>query len=520
MNSSRWIGPILGILVSLFAACSAFATCLEALAGQSTAQAKPIDLAGLKTILSSNLTAHVPYVSQPLEQRANYFDDGPMKTVYFPSVEQQVKDGTVTDVAAYVATLSIPEEMRRFYDSTTGAFNYRPTRVNLLALENGDAPLDAVQVNWWKIGTVSTDELRDLRMAMEILTRLKLWIEAEPLEIPPLQYLIDRLPKEMRRRIQIIAQDGPSQVARGTLIWGQDAAKPLVEPNTSLIPLHDRGTDYSRAVKTLAGAGFIQLRDSMFDFEGGNIISGARNVFVGAHILSGVMFQFHISRDEALRALSAEYGRPVIEVGPIHPLGRRQMDFHIDLTMAVVRDRVTQEEVVLLDSGLEAFRLLLGDRNLAQMPADPQTLLRSLVQPRGCDPASNRLLTAAEKRLIGTLSRSLDTQRFFAREAGLQQVEAELQHQGYRVIRVPSLVAMGQGINFTNSIFSGPHAIMSMSGVRVWDDHVRTIMRDLGYSVLFMPVTQKSLDQQGGIRCLLQTFRGLITDGFCPLRPR
>lgn len=439
------------------------------------------------------------------------------------------EDFTVADLVARGNSLQtalkkkgIPVAQAGNYNPDTGRFRENSLDPLLLAPENGDAELSALRMNWdpWDDGksnkSVSRAQFDDMVKVMKEKKNLQLIVAVgTPENFKEAETAVAGLPRGLRRRVTLVQTD-QSDIE----MWSQDGSKPLLYGLKTLLPgrLTRGGNKYEPVIDRLQKARVLRVDKTAFVFEGGNIVVGARHIFVGPDVVYENMMEFNIGHEEALNALSAEFGKPVIEVGATDEATglKEQIDFHIDLTMAAVRDRATGKEVVLLESQRKAFELLAGERNLESLPKDPRAFFHELIQGRlKPKSAAPRAKTQGERDLIAAIG-AMDEDLFVKRELGLKEVERELRGRGYDVILVPGFNQLKADMdttdstiifNYTNSIFSGDHAIIPEMGVRVWDRYFQNVMKRLGYSLTTTAIPQRSLCAMGGIRCTSETFR-------------
>jgi hypothetical protein len=369
------------------------------------------------------------------------------------------------------------EDFKRHYDPETGAFRYRPLRPRVLPLDNGDGPLRGVRLNFASHGDarhtfplVLSDWLQVMRRVGSV--RLKILVnETDRAELDTL--LADVLPA-LRARIDPVAIPGDNIVRP----WPRDPSLLLLGGRRLLLPRmrmmgHDEEeddpklrADYFAVVEKYARAAGLRVERSPFRFEGGNILAGRRHIFVGASIVENAMSDFNITEEDATLALSREFGKPVLSIGTIGhiPGAAEQPRQHIDLAMAIVRDRRSGREVVVLESTRLARRLLGPSWR----------------------PASEFFDHAAQDR----------------DEAQLDAAERFLRRQGYAVIRVPGLQPdWGKAINYTNVMLASGHAMVPHLGVAELDRYAADVYRQLGYTVIPMRSAQLTLEHNGGPRC-------------------
>lgn len=285
----------------------------------------------------------------------------------------------------------IAKDYIQFYNRQTGRFEYRPSRPQILAAENGSQKLSAVRLNYDRdafgfTGASSPLVIQDYSRAMREMPGMQLWIAHAENSADEVQKLTSRFPKDVRSRVKTI-----SHKVDQSDIWAQDGSKPLVDGNATLIH-KDSGSlkmprpQYRWVTEAVGNAGIIETRRSPFSFAGGNIIVGDRHVFVGSSIVRNAMQKFNIDRANALDVLSAEFGKPIFKVGVPNRVGiggLSEIVFHIDLDMAVLRNRRATgiSETVVVQSPEKLLTDVFGfpnldDLNPAKFETAKQTALK------------------------------------------------------------------------------------------------------------------------------------------------
>jgi len=374
------------------------------------------------------------------------------------------------------------KEVPHYYHPETGAFLYRPPRPHVLPLDNGDEPLRFVRLNFpssQNLEGMFREVLTDWVHALTKIGSMRLKILVNEGDQARLAALMQDLPPGLRARIEPVPIAGDNHVRP----WPRDPSVLLAGGRKLLLPRarmlgheeeeHEhpqRIADYFGVVEKYAHAAGLPLERSAFRFEGGNILVGRRHVFVGSDIVQNAMADYDITEEEAVAALSREFGRPVLSIGrrdAQHPRSElRQPRQHIDLAMAVVRDRRSGREVVLLESPKLA-RDLLGDR-------------LGSVEPEGAlwrdDENSEADFDAARRALRG---------------------------EGYEVIDVPGLTTgWASSLNYTNAVLASGHAMIPQLDIPELDVYAANVYRRLGYEVIPMRSARRSLELNGGPRCL------------------
>jgi len=173
------------------------------------------------------------------------------------------------------------------------------------------------------------------------------------------------------------------------------------------------------------------LRTSELSFEGGNIVVGQRHVFIGADTIYANAARLAIDPREVGRQFEAEFGRPVLVVGPCpQPIA------HIDMMLTPVDER----RVMLADSGWGAK---LAERQMRDEPDAVAHLERSCQEQFFGNTAIRQLRDLAGKTLrppkvIGETAAAARSSRAVA--AHLDRLAGRLAKWGYGVSRVPCLV--------------------------------------------------------------------------------
>ncbi len=181
---------------------------------------------------------------------------------------------------------------------------------------------------------------------------------------------------------------------------------------------------------------------------------------------------------EAINALSEEFGKPVHEIGEFH-----QLDFHIDLSMAVARNHTTGKEIVYLGSSSKTEKFL--KKWLADNP-------------------SHRERGAAREWLIHLAKSEHSPQRDYWNLKEKLRLEA----LGYEVRELLGFYD-GDDLMFanTNAIFSGRHVILPKHRLGSVNEQVAEEFRSLGYTPIFFESAPIYFRLNGGPRCASCTFR-------------
>jgi hypothetical protein len=409
-----------------------------------------------------------------------------------------------------------------YFDLKTGQFSYLPQRPNVLARENGDAEIHAFRMNW--SAAESSIARQHFRSLVEYASRIpdsEIWVVVGHDQQSSLLSELQNLTPQMQERVRIVRRPADPDP------WAQDGSKPLARGTASVWLADEVLNDHEAQMAdqrfntiALALSGLIEGARTPFRFEGGNVIVGARHVFIGSRDVNRLVSDLGVSRQQAIEALSREFGQPVAEVGVVDSgaLGERyQPDFHIDLTFAVARDRNSGKEVIVLDSP-ERFMEVLLNRSLGdKLPQRPLVTVRNrLLSARRKVEGRLARLSPVEERLIELL-RTMDPDEYQMRRDDLNVLAQQFEALGYEVRRIPGMnwsraAHRGSNVelfyyNYTNSILSPSLAIVPEMGVLPLDAEARRVFESLGYDVKPAPVVRQSLCLWGGVRCLTEVYR-------------
>lgn len=415
----------------------------------------------------------------------------------------------------------IPEYAHRYYGAD-GNFKYRPDHPIQLSSENGDDELALARIQFATFEKLEHQRVYDLLVkdylhVLEELPHAELRIVTDEKSKPALVSLLRGASESVRKRVKTVTIESEHPLE----LWAQDGSKPIKDPEhyriQTLVPYEHEDGAKSEIWQELEGKGWPTQR-SIFHFEGGDVVVGARHVFVGPTVIEDNMKKFRISRSEALQALSAEFGKPVFEIKrnkipkKADPSFTHPIDFHIDMFLSVARNHKTGKETVLLSSPELGFKALAGRRKDADFPEDWDIMAEHLVQ--GAKDDANGFLTDAERELIATIKKTSP----YAFRVQQDQVNAEavrLKALGYDIKFVPGLAQMhgeremGQWeiFGYANSILSGKKAIIPELGIPRLDRAATQAFEDLGYKVIHVYSPTESLCLKGGIRCMTETYR-------------
>lgn len=355
----------------------------------------------------------------------------------------------------------------------------------VLRPDNGDLEIGHIRLNRTVKNRVFFEKLLvDFLKLMKLKPDIQLRILDSDPKNP--QALAELIPKALKSRVEISALPADS----GLWSWPRDPSVVLVDgkvlisrTKTMAHSLEDEEFDvpaeiragYFATVENYAGS---QGKTSRLRFEGGNVIAGSRHVFVGATVVDEAMVDHQWTEAQAITEIGQEFGLPAIVIGDVQKFDCRQPQQHIDLAMAVARDRKSGQEVILLESN-QLARDLAGKGEVMDVMATNQLSIDDI-------------------------------------ERRLNQAEFQLRRQGYKVIRMPGLTYDGflrdledrpilSIFNYTNVLLTGDVALVPTYGIHKLDEAAHQIYRELGYRVVPMHSARETFKYSGGPRCATET---------------
>jgi hypothetical protein len=455
------------------------------------------------------------------------------------SIQKALKNGESLDDV--LEKKDIPDHLKRYFDPKTGEFKFAPDKPISLAVENGSSKLKAVRIYYMGEET-TTGILRDYTKVLKEIPGMELWVQTNKFSKEALIAELETFPKDVRKRIKVIEIDEKfakdmdfDELGQG--VWAQDGSKPIAvkkneQPKTLLRVESNmvENREFHQNLTTEFGkAGQVTPVDSSLYFEGGNVIVGEKNVFVGSDIIKTTRRGLGISQKETLAAYEAQFGKPVIEVGtnveaPNHK-ALSQHAFHIDLTMSVAKNLKGSGEVVLVQSPSKMLEAAFNWPPIKTMNTLEYNnrIKQALVELQNRVKSTGVPLNKQEKDFVSMLmSRSqLD---MITEEAKLTSIANHLQSKGYKVQRIPGTTASevdGANLNifnYTNVVLSGRKAVVPRLGIKKLDDAAKKTYEDLGYDVIQVDSSKETFCLQGGIRCVSETYRKPVYEPPAPTK--
>ncbi len=381
--------------------------------------------------------------------------------------------------------LKIPSSLHGYYDPKTGKFDYS-------AAQKMELAADYVDKNATVVLSPNDYILEDGRMFQDFIKLLeqepttKLWIiTAKTTQSAKLQDSIQHLPAQISSRIRISADQKETPI-----IWVRDAFIP--QKNIPAIVQGDSPPNTEAAIvngrvllaNTLAPS--IPSTKLPFYLEGGDIVVGERDVFVGYMTVLENAYRLQISSRDMLNVLGTAFGKPITMIGS----EKAAPDEHIDYGFAVTKNLRTGEDVFILGSHQMAIASL--HKATAKSKNDANHI-------------RNRLESMNLKSKLNNFQHRLDYQ------AEILQIAKE---KSYPVLEVPrvgpaySFFSPSAIFTYTNSIFVGKTAMMPTLGIDSIDDAATKAFESLGYSVIPVPFGKELFFCAGGVRCATAVLPG------------
>jgi len=264
----------------------------------------------------------------------------------------------------------------------------------------------------------------------------------------------------------------------------------------------------------------IAHRRSKLSFEGGNIVSGSRHVFIGANTIRYNAWKLRKTDAEIVRELQRELGRPVLVIGPLP-----QPVDHIDMMMTALGGG----DVAVADARWGAR---LARKELRRDAGSVRAFERRCEEYYFGDPRIRSLRDVKgglikPPKVMGDTARAVKDSEAIA--AKLDGIAEELGRWGYRVHRFPFLIrssrpdAKGLGrkpaakpkapepeptypcLTYNNVLIEGDSArrtvYLPQYGFAPLDMAAKNAWRKLGFRVVTVPGFTTSAMYGGSLRC-------------------
>lgn len=388
--------------------------------------------------------------------------------------------------------LGVPKEAASYFNLRTGEFTYEPVFKELRP-ENGDAELERIWMTLPNAKYSESSEFEGLaRKLLESLPDLSLTVLGG-LSHQVVKTRLSSFAKNSLGENRLFFKLGNGFETLSP--WAQDIGKPTKQ-NIILTPSkYNFGYEIpQKATKRLLNkkddAPSFVTSDSVFRFDGGDIVVGDRNIFVGAGIVETNAVLLRLPRKKIKELLAAEFGKEIVIVGATKRGAEKEyVDYHTDLTMAVVRNLNTGKEVVLLSSSEAAASFL-----------------------DGTSPKNVEILKSLEHRSVKK------------REHRLRQFELELKRKGYETIKIPGNFEensfyelrektyhesesgrrrIPRVFNYTNLVLGKGKAILPIYDLPIFDNYMKELLEGFGYEVIEAYQGRRLIQFAGSVRCAL-----------------
>lgn len=415
-----------------------------------------------------------------------------------------VKYGVPLDNLTF-EVLNIPPGARPFYDRKTGVFTYATDRPARLALGNGDQPFQTLRIHLNPSALLRNghstmglyEELRKIVDERMLMMRVFVGSEDRMVRINGEQVrgLVDaeiaKLDEGLARRIKFHISPGGVH-GFPTDESAQSGPSELIIPQSQSL-----GVDQERVIRNgldiVREIRLYDLRETIFRIDWGDVLTAERHIFVGGKTIADNIRLLRIGYKEVIAALSVEFGKPVIAVDASQ-FGNEfwNLNFHLDLLMAVARDRNSGGEVALLSSPYLARNML----DFAESPSPGAEELRRV------------LWHPSQQSMI----KSWDLFNAYA--------EGLMRSLGYSVDRLPGYSFILPNFqnperpkrhvyNYTNVQLGGDLVLLGHMGIPELDRFADTKYHGFGYDLCALPSIVDYLVRGGGVRCSVHAMRAM-----------
>lgn len=370
------------------------------------------------------------------------------------------------------------------------------------SLENGRQKLDTARIHFAKRSPIDSDMvLADYLRAAEKMKDLKILVVSDRPRAE-LELVLKRASRDVRRRVEIV------ETEIELWQWSQDGSKPIDLPSASINVDTKR---YEGVNSALAAASSFRFETTFpFHLEGGDIVVGDRNIFMGPSSVRSFQTKFSLSMAQAVESLSEIFGKPLIIISLPGEIHAEPWSFHIDLDLVIAVDRNSNKEVALVRSP----EMMLNHFSGAQISAEPsvdeivrvkQEILNRFengsygsAQTRGARQFLREIGMTSPHIIRNMISKSRMMKRFIAMN-------------GYEVREIPGFAeantSRSQKFFGTNAVLSENYALVPGHDFPVFDQLIKGIYEKLGYEVIPMHSSVRTSCFDGGIRCATETFR-------------
>ncbi len=469
------------------------------------------------------------------EKRTNDFEYIFESTKDDQIIENRMKNGGMTRNQALL-NHNVPDKFYKYYDRRTGKFHFPKDDPIQLSLENGGMKLRAVRVNYSR-GSLSNPLLDDYFAFMDEIPDFEIWIVSHVSDLDRLDTKLKNFPESKIKRVKIIDANCSYD---GGCIWAQDGSKTMLLGEKRATYLQNRGVktdrrsyrDFTRALKK---DDFVHVEDSLFDFEGGNVIVGDRHVFMGPDITNHMSRKLGISKKNLLEVFKEEFGKPILEMG--HYDGNnnilKQIDFHIDLRMVIMRNLKANngKEVVGVSSPKRLLKEIVGIEDITKLTRKEYIAKLKAFHEDLYSSGKWHKLTFFEKTMYDSLFQT-SYKEIMVEIEKVEFFKKILTENSYDVFDLPGLVAIRKMrehavyggfnankefpvsyLNFTNAVVTDGRIILPGYDSPILQGIISDIYKEYGYQTHFANSSQQSMCAMGGIRCLSETYRHPIMIG-------
>ena len=373
-----------------------------------------------------------------------------------------------------------------------------------LSLENGRQKLSMIRLSLAN-GPLSAAVISDFVDLLHLVPNLRLLvIGANAAAVQTLKRATMAV-TDGGNRVRIV----PGQPGHVLTLWSQDDSKPIEGEGFATLVFHSMQGEPLAQVLSNNG---IRPVHTPLRLQGGDILVGDRHVFINGGALLSVARSLGISRSSLTQKLAESFGKPILPIGIPTRLGLMPWTFHLDLDLVVAVDRRTDKEIVLVRSPLSLLRTVAASRSRAPVSiVEIDSLRATILANAEAQLAKGQVLTPGMLALVNTF-KNITSEMVLADELKSQYVRGMLTAHGYLQRDIPGYgfidaVPAQDFFLGTNAVLSEYRALVPWNDFPVLDARIRKTYAHLGYKVVAMRSSVKTICIRGAIRCLSETYR-------------
>lgn len=429
--------------------------------------------------------------------------------------------------------LGIPKRFWSSYSFEDDKLHFNVKSTYELVTDNGSKKIKTIHVNYRdqikEDQSLPYGHLDEFIKILDNLKDTKLVVFAEGKNSHILNMWQARLPLEMEERVRVIYVSETSFD-----FWTRDWAT-SIETDTghskTLTPykryeFQEKDNNIKNPFDFLdKRVDTYQTVKSNLIFEGGDIVTGERHIFIGPEAIKDTQKLLHLNEEQALNYYTKSFKKPLVIVGG-HFSGSqdvpRQLEaiaYHADLVLSILKNKnknkYSSDEVVFLNSPIKAMELILG-HNLKEITKveDVEALVNKVIKKIELTKMNKYMKLSL--RLL--LKQGISYEHLFRKINHISNLKTKLSNLNYKVLEVPGLKMWDDTyiydfynqnnyfplpvFNYTNTIAAEGVAFVPKLGLKLFDEYALRIYSSVGYKTIPIESSALSLIDYGGLRCL------------------